>query len=275
MKKYLLAVSVFLSLSTFAQTDDIYNVIKVNGNIFNVTQSQELLQGNSVLPKDQLNFRTNSFAFVISNTQKKYMLKTPNIESADKDIFSNAELALSPIRSRGQLSTRGAMGESGVKDFKTYLGIENFNIVGNIIDIKMDTSRYKLSADEYIVFYYTINGNKVSKKIGYDGQVLNIDKEKLIVSKSDTLFSDTIPELSVYTVKQSTGASELVTKIDLCFLNEDVLKQELLAIVPVLKKQNMDQEAIKKYLVQYVFDIYGNVDEDQIGDFVQAAITIE
>ncbi len=267
--KYLLIIVFFIAFGAIhAQETNIYNVIRVNGEIFNITQSLQLTQGKSLVPQDELNFKQNSFAYVISNSQKKFMLRTPNIETDDGDIFANAELALSPIRSRGQLSTRGAMSETGVKDLKTYLGIENFNVIGKEIQIPMDSSRYPLNSDEYIVFYYKINGKQVSKKIGFNTQILKIEKEKLFISKGDTLFADTISDLSVYRYKQSTGDSELITEINLSFINPTQLKNEFDAIKPVITTQDMTPEAIKEYLIQYVFDIYGNVDEGQLNAFI-------
>ncbi len=270
MKNTVLLALVLTGLQLSAQIDDnIYNVIQINGNIFNVTQSAQLLQGNSFEAGDRLNFNQNSFAYVISNYRKKYMLRTPNIESGDADIFSNAKLALSPIRSRGQLSTRGAVSETGVKDFKTYLGVENFNIIGDRLEILLDKNRYPLNGEEFIVFYYTINGKKISKKVGFQNQVLKIEKEKLQISKVDTLHADTIPSLSVYKYMQSTGNSELITEINLSFLNPIKLKKELEIINPILKNQNMTSKEIKEYFEQYIIDIYGNIDDNQLSAFIE------
>lgn len=274
--KYLFFVSAILwTLGLSAQTSEsTYSVIQLNGQIFNVTQSADLMQGNSFEGQDKLNFKQKSYAYVISDERKKYMLRTVSIESDDADIFSNAELALSPIRSRGQLSTRGAVSESGVKDLKSYFGIENFNVLGDQLQIPMDGNVYPLNDKEFIVFYYTINGKKVSKKVGFNAQVLNIEKEKLKESKAEILAADTIQELSVYKYEPSTGNSELITEINLCFIAPDRLKKELLTIVPILKKQAMSTKEIKDYLKQYVVDIYGNMDDTQLNTLI-SSIAIE
>lgn len=256
-----------LSICLNAQTNK-YNVIQINGDIFNVTQSSELSQGNSFEEEDNLNFKENSFAYVISNMRKKYMLRTPNIESSNADIFSSANLALTPIRSRGQLSTRGAVSETGVKDFKTYLGIENFNVIGDLLEIPLDKSRYPLNNDEFIVFHYNINDNKVSKKVGFNNQVLKIEKEKLKNSKGNLLNTDTIQSIGVYKYQPLTGESELLTEINLCFINPNKLKAELETILPILSGQNMTPKEIDDYLKQYVIDIYGNMDDNQLDSFI-------
>ncbi len=267
MKCFILIGLILSGTIVWAQSST-YNVIKVNGEIFNVTQSLQLSQGNSLYAQDELNFKSNSFAYVISDAQKKYMLRTPNIESADGDIFANAELALSPIRSRGQLSTRAAMSETGVKDFKTYLGIDNFNVVGPVLEIRMDSGMYPLSNEDFFVFHYTINNRKVSKKVAFTNQTLRIERDKLLVSQGDTLKSDTIPKLSVYKYQPATESSELITEINLCFIDADELKKELETIVPVVKSQGLPVHEIKAYLLQYVFDIYGNVEESQVNQLI-------
>ncbi len=196
------------------------------------------------------------------------MLRTPNIESADGDIFANAELALNPIRSRGQLSTRAAVSETGVKDLKTYLGIDNFNVIGAELEIKMDPDIYPMNNNDFFVFHYTVNGRKVSKKVGFDNQVLKIEREKLLISQGDTLKSDSILNMGIYKYQPTTGNSNLITEINLCFINHDVLKKELETIVPIIQNQGMEVKEIKDYLLQYVYDIYGNVDESQVNAII-------
>lgn len=267
MKTSILLIILATAFFTNAQTNK-YNVIKVNGGIFNVTQSSELSQGNSFVDEDNMNFKQNSFAYVISNMRKKYMLRTPNIESDDADIFSSANLALSPIRSRGQLSTRGAVSETGVKDFKTYLGIENFSIIGNQLEIPMDESRYPLNNEEFIVFHYDIKDAKISKKVGFNNQVLKIEKEKLKISNNNTLHSDTIQSVSVYKYKPLTDDYELITEINLCFLDSNTLKQELETILSIIKGDSMTPDDVEEYLKQYVIDIYGNMDDNQLDAFI-------
>ncbi len=269
MKNILILIFVTFHLAVIAQTgESVYNVIQINGNIFNVTQSTNLVQGNAFEGQDKLNFKKNSYAYVVSDMHKKYMLRTPSIESQDADIFSNAQLALSPIRSRGQLSTRGAVSTTGVKDFKTYLGIDNFNVIGPLLEIPMDSNRYPLNDKQFIVFYYEINNHKVSKKVGFNNQVLRIEEDKLKASKGEVLTQDTIKDLSVYQYNPSTGESNLITEINLCFIDPFKLKSEMETLIPVLQKQNMSKPDIIEYLKQYVIDIYGNLDENQLNAFV-------
>lgn len=269
MKKLVLILIIAYSGTVFAQgTVSNYNVIQVNGDIFNVTNSQKVSQGNVLKPKDQLNFKTNSFAYVISSARQKFLLRNPSNQTTDQDILAYAELALSPIRSRGQLSTRGVVGESGVKDFKTYLGNENFNVIGDQLDILMDKNRYPLNNDKFIVFHYKINGKDVSKKVGFNDQVLRIEKLKLQSSQNNTTHSDTLQAVSVYTYSPSTKESELVSKVNLQFIDPAKLRNELLTAAQVLKQQNASPDEIKNYLFQYVFDIYGNIDEGQLKAFI-------
>jgi len=269
MKNLILILFIAFCETLFSQENkNSYNVIQVNGDIFNVTNSEKLSQGNTLKPKDKLNFKTDAFAYVISEARQKFLLRNPSTESADQDIFAYAELALSPIRSRGQLSTRGVISETGIKDFKTYLGNENFIIIGNQLDMLMDKNRYPLNNDKFIVFYYKLNNTEVSKKVGFTNQVLRIEKQKLQTSKGITTTSDTIPSVSVYAYSPSTKESELISKVNLRFINPEKLRNELLTVTEVLKKQQATTEEIKNYLSQYVFDIYGNIDEEQLKAFI-------
>ena len=193
----------------------------------------------------------------------------------EDEIFAVAEMSLNPILSRGQLSTRGLMGPNGVKDLKTYLSEDNFNIIGDEIEIHLDKNLYPLNDDKFIVFYYNINDKQVSKKVGFDKQHLNINKEKLSVSDGEIINSDTLQSVSIYQYEKSTKETNLITTTNISFINTDNLRKEFLAIIPILKKQNYENEEIRQYLFEYFFDVYGNVDETQLNNFLLQIINAQ
>jgi len=269
MKNIIILALLLLSINAFSQTDELFNIIRINGKIYNISTGEDLNQGNTLKPQDKLNFESDqSSGIVISNLRKKYTLRMPYDLGVGDDVFAIAELSLNPILSRGQLSTRGLMGPNGVKDLKTYLSEENFNIIGDEIDIHLDKNLYPLNDDKFIVFYYKINDMQVSKKVGFDKQYLNINKEKLLESNGEILNSDTLSYVSIYQYEKSTEETNLITQVNISFINKDNLRKEFLAIVPILKKQNYENEEIRQYLFEYFFDVYGNVDETQLNNFI-------
>jgi hypothetical protein len=269
MKNILILALLIFSITSIAQTDELYNIIRVNGKIFNISAGEDLSQGNTLKPKDKLNFEGDySTGIVISNLRKKYTLRMPYDLGVEDDVFAVAEMSLNPILSRGQLSTRGLMGPNGVKDLKTYLSEDNFNIIGDEIDIHLDKNLYPLNDDKFIVFYYKINDKQVSKKVGFDKQYLNINKEKLSKSEEFSSLSDTLQTVAIYQFEKSTNETNLITTTNISFINTDELRKEFLAIIPILKKQNYEKEEIRQYLFEYFFDVYGNVDETQLNNFL-------
>ncbi len=56
MKNLALLVLLMQAAAAWSQSST-YNVIKVNGEIFNITQSVQMSQGNSLYAQDELNFR--------------------------------------------------------------------------------------------------------------------------------------------------------------------------------------------------------------------------
>lgn len=269
MKTILSIALLLFTITAFTQNDELYNIIRINGKIYNISTGEDLSQGNVLKPKDKLNFENdNSSGIVISNLRKKYTLRMPYDLGSEDDVFAIAELSLNPIMSRGQLSTRGLMGPNGVKDLKTYLSEDNFNIIGDEIDIHLDKNLYPLNDDKFIVFYYKINDQQVAKKVGFDKQYLNINKDKLSESKGEITNSDTLSTVEVYQYEKSSDTKNLITTLNISFINKDKLRQEFLAIIPVLKKQNMEKEEIRQYLFEYFFDVYGNVDETQLNNFI-------
>jgi hypothetical protein len=269
MKTIIAFLLLFSFVALNAQTPDaMYNIIRINGQIYNISTGENLIQGNSLKPKDKLEFYQQAFGIVISNNKRKFTLRKPYDLGGSDDLFALAEMSLNPIQSRGQFSTRGIVGPGGVKDLKSYLSEETFNVIGKEIDIKLDKNLYPLNDDQFIVFHYNINDNKVSKKVGFNKQELNLNRDKLVVSKGDTLFSDTIPNVEVYQYEKSSGDTELITRANITFIDEDMLRKELLAIIPILKKGNSTEEEIREFLFEYFFDLYGNVDETQLNSFI-------
>lgn len=264
MKYLIIPILIFICTAIFAQEDETYNIIRLNGQIHNVTAGEDLNQGNSFNSDDELNFvNAQSSGIVISNLRKKYSLKMPG-----EDAVSSAALALNPILSRGQFSTRGLVGPYGVKDLKEYLSEENFNVIGNSIDIHLNKNTYPLNEDQFIVILYKIGEKDVSKKLGFENQHINIDKDKLSKSGDLILDSDTIQQVEIIKYTNSTKEKETVTKVNICFIEKEALKKEFEAIVSILNTQDSDTEEMRQYLFEYFFDVYGNVDETQLNSFI-------
>jgi hypothetical protein len=246
---------------TFSQN---YNIIQSDGNIVNVNKGVNLMQGAVVNSADVLKFENNkASALVVNDKFAKYRLVKPQT-----DVTASVEFSLVPISSRNQLSTRGDE-EIEKKDLKSYFGNENFFVIGNKLDIALDKNIYPLSENSFIVFDYQLKDTKISKQIGFDGQKLIIDKEKLFVKEEKRFDGNEIENLKIYKFDKKNNKSELITTLKFSFLDSELLKNEMLTITNLMTQKGESKENIMNYLKQYFIDVYGNTDTSKLNEFVQ------
>ena len=267
-----LIILFFVPVVCFTQTtSSLYHVVKVDGNILNINQDKSLSRGDKVLATDNLKFQSSgASALAISENSEKFSLKPPDIGViSDNNESISVMLSASPIVSRNQLSTRGKadLGKP-IVDLRSYFGKKDFTVIGDSLWIKLDESIYPLNNNEFIVFYYLINDVQVSKKVGFNKQRLVIEKEKLIKSKENKLAGNIINEMEIYQYERSTDKSNLITKINLVFIDEQELKSEFDAMLPVINNVFSTNNEKKEYLINYFDDIYGLTYLNTLNKFV-------
>ncbi|RPH32457.1 MAG: hypothetical protein EHM93_09390 [Bacteroidales bacterium] len=267
---YFLAFLLLLAMS--AQAQDKYSVTRVNGNVTFAKSGKPVKPGDVLNPNDQVKFE-NFDAYVISINQKmaRFMLKlSPPQANASKQnqalTATVKDIALVTKR-RSLMSVRFNPNEKEVTDLKNYFGTEKFSIIGDNVDIALNSTKYPLSDNKFIVFHYKVNSNPVSKKLSFDQQTIKIDKESILTTKAGNVNGNEVSELSVYLYEKSTKASEEITKLTLVFVDKETLRNEFKTILPILKRQKMNDEAIKKYLIEYYYDFYGATDSKTIDTF--------
>jgi len=269
--KYLSILLIAL-LSAF-QTDNLYNIIKVNGQIINTSTGKSLSAGDKVRPNDQLQFDSRlSSALAISSSRGKFSLKVPEGSDAfsDSKLLAVADNAVSPIKSRNQLSTR-SIGNGLVKDLKSYFGADEFTIVGNTLNLKLDPDIYPLNENNFIVFSYMQDGKQVTKKIGFTDQQIKIEKDKLLVNVTDPHLVGVI----VYQYNKTSNSPVEITKFNLNFVEADNLMKEFKAVVDVLNGMKLQKEDKTKYLTDYFVDIYGQTDQSQLSQLVNQSLVAD
>ncbi len=259
-----------------AQAQDTYNVTRVNGNVTFAKTGKPIKPGDILNPNDQVKFETID-AYVISINQKmaRFMLKmnppAPNAPKNQVLVASVKDIALVTKR-RSLMAARFNPNEQEIADLKNYFGTEKFSIIGDNVDIALNATKYPLSENKFVVFHYKVNNNPVSKKLAFDKQTIKIDKNEILNTKAGNVNGNEVSELSVYLYEKSTRSSEEVTKLTLVFVNKDALKAEFKTIMPILKRQKMDDAAIKKYLIEYYYDFYGATDSKSIDNFANEVV---
>lgn len=272
MKSITYILIFFLMLGLGAQAQDTYNVTRVNGNVTFAKSGKPVKPGDILNPNDQVKFE-NFDAYVISINQRmaRFMLKLnpPQANSSKQSPVLTAtvkDIALVTKR-RSLMSARFNPNEKEVTDLKNYFGADKFSVIGDSVDIALNSSNYPLSENKFVVFHYKVNNSLVSKKIPYDQQTLKIEKDVILSTKAGPINGNEVPGLTVYLYEKSTKASEKITNLTLVFVDKETLRNEFKTILPILQRQKMNDEAIKKYLIEYYYDFYGATDSKTIDAF--------
>ena len=272
MKATTSIIIMLLMLVLGVQAQDTYNVTKVNGNVSFVKSGKLVKPGDVLNPSDQVKFE-NFEAYVITINQKmaRFMLKlpTPQTNAAKQNQVLTAmvrDIALVTKR-RSLMSVRFNPNEKEVNDLKNYFGTDKFSIIGDNVDIALNSAKYPLSDNKFIVFHYKVNSSPVSKMLGYEQQTIKIEKDKILSTKAGSINGNEVTDLTVYLYEKSSRSSEEITKLTLVFVDKETLRNEFKTILPILKRQKMNDESIKKYLIEYYYDFYGATDSKTIDAF--------
>lgn len=159
--------------------------------------------------------------------------------------------------------TRGFMKKNlGVRDFKTYFGNEKFTLVGDQVSVPVNLDYFPLNDAHFLVFHYNLEGQTVSKKIGFNNQKLILSKQDLLNINNKTLETSLISDLEVYEYFPNSGQSNLISTIDLQFVSPDEIINEASLITNYIDSESDNLNTI---IDSYLNNAYGKFDNFQKG----------
>lgn len=246
-----------------ASIDAQWKVLSVDGKL--KANGVLVAQGNTINPDEAIVFsESGSRAILADKTGEIFIL------TQAEGIAKEGEIAANLIQKYKATNTRGfrKLG-GGITDLKQFFGSARFTLLEDKTELPLDARIYPLNNDKFIVFYYEINGEKVSKKIGFDHQKLILEKDKLLQSPTQKLEGTEIRNLYVYQYEISSKATVFITKIHLNFEQSDKIAKELSVLKNWLtENSNTD---IDKKLGLYFETVYGRTQSSQ---FLELLATI-
>lgn len=260
-----------LAASINLQAQDSFIVTRINGKVTNNKTGTPLKAGDVLQPLDRITFDSfDSYVISIGQNMGRYMIKLhepPAPETIQQFSAIVKDVAV-PTKRRSLMAERYRPDETAVNDLRNYFGNDKFTVIGDNVSVPINNQAYPVDDNRFIVFYYRVNNNPVSKKIGYEGNSLIIEKDKLVNTSAGVITQNEIPSVGVYLYERNTRTSEEITKFNLSFVDRETVTNEFLTIIPILQKQRMAKDDIKKYLIEYFYDFYGSTDSRSIKAFV-------
>lgn len=269
----LVPLLLLFALSSFGQGP--YHVTRVHGTITNLSDGIKVVAGDEIAAGDILLFESlDSYAIAIDHEMNRFQLKMSEMPATDKQLklMAAASEVANPTQMRNLMLARFDPLQSEVSDLRQYFGNDKFSIIGDSATVQLNEQTYPLTDDKFIVFYYKVDNNPVSKKIGYADQSLLLEKDKLVSSSAGTIDGDEISNLTVYEYQMSSKSSREITRFTLVFVDKKELINEFNTIIPILKRQKMADGDIKKYLIEYYYDFYGATDSKTIDAFAEQIV---
>lgn len=260
-----------LAASMNLQAQDSFIVTRINGKVTNNKTGTLLKAGDVLQPSDRVTFDSfDSYVISIGQNMGRYMIKLhePPAPETIQQLTAMVKDVAVPTKRRSLMAERYRPDETVVNDLRSYFGNDKFTVIGDNVSVPLNNQAYPIDDNRFIVFYYRVNNNPVSKKIGYEGNSLIIEKDKLVSTSAGVITQNEIPSVGVYLYEKNTRTSEEITKFNLAFVDRETVTNEFLTIIPILQKQRMAKDDIKKYLIEYFYDFYGSTDSRSIKAFV-------
>lgn len=249
-----------------SQTEKFY-VIKVKGEITNLTTGKLVEKGDEILLTDQFEFKNKrSYAIVIGDQKGRYEMKFPQ----KSDIASRTYVAIGKEslikKNRARYNTRSIYTNAPINNLKVFLGEDEFTVIGNSLDVKLSKNKF---INQSIVAKFEKKGEQVDKNIVNEEYVLQLSRNSLGVKSSG--------EVKLYHVdfvKKASTASveEKITRLDVNFIDKNIIQDELETIIGVYKKKNYTKPQMKQFLMEYFSDFYGNTHMYSLSKFVDEII---
>lgn len=264
----ILIATILITLLPYFQQDEVYHIIKVEGVIYIASTGKQVKQGDKIKPTDELEFASaDASALVISNTRGKFTLQMPENDDFfdDSKLFAMADNAISPISGRPQVSTRSTFGAE-ITDLETYLGAEDFNIIGNELELKLSKTKYPIDENNYFLLRYKIDESPIKRKPEVKDQSIVFNKTQLLEGTNADV--NKIEAVEIFQVNKNSNETEYITSVNLIFLDKDALVKEFEIILEILTEQSASKNEISEYLRNYFTDIYGNTDMNSLYIFI-------
>jgi hypothetical protein len=253
-------------LSPYPQTD-IYHVIHVRGIILNQTKNDTVSVGDKLNPSDKLIFKTlKANATVLSPVGGRFTLGLPPAKqvSNGKVLINLLKDVLMGESTIAQLSTRGLVADK-IVDLKGVLASDSMVFLGSRSKLIMSQSAHPMSNNQYFIYRYTYNDDKIARKrIPYRGDTLIFDKKILYTYNGHTVDPAKISEVEIHKVNIRDQRSVLIGTFKPIFVSDEVLKAELGVLREVLKSQQLSEQEISEQMYYHIVAVYGKTDENML-----------
>lgn len=262
-------ISVLLPLILFLaplmlKAQDCYIIMKIKGTIVLESTGQVLQKDDQICGNDNVIFKTADAVAIVHSTSKgKYTLRANKSRSSELEgvIASTVSSVLS--KNKAALDTR-----SGDKPLAEEFGVM-FCVLGNY-ELDLDEDKYPVGKDNYFMIRFKHKGNTYEIKLNNNSNTVYLEKETILTPLAKDEEVNNLEDVALYycSIKNPENPM-LINAFDLSFPDEKKLADELSNYVMLLRTSGKAEEEIQDELLKYMYDAYGNVNEESFLKWVK------
>jgi len=218
MRAALIILFLITSFGLFGQE---YQVIHIKGEITRSETGKLLKAGEKVSADEKINFKSaDAMAAVLDPEMGRYILKAQTDERRSGDLIYVLKSAITPVR--GGMSTRAA-GINNAFDMKVYFAEASYVWVGNFIALRVSKVAFPMDEENFFFLRYSLNGEPINKKLGYDEDRLMMSKEEVFQVDGEGINPLETSKYELFYYKSADEESELITEIDFVLISQESL----------------------------------------------------
>ena len=252
MKPLLIILFVFVSVLSYSQE---YQVLHVKGEIILEKNGAALKPGDKISEKDKIRFMTkDAMAAVLSSEKGRYIVKVEEESTNESDLIYVLKSAISPVR--GGMSSR-AGGINNDIDFKLYFAEAPYVWAGDVIKLGVSQVAYPMNDEHFFYIEYSIDGDRVSKKLGFEKDILIIEKESFFSIDGKSINPENVTDYSLYYYNTLSEDSRLIVDIDFVLISQEELQQ-------IMDQYDVKGEDAYYEIADILSNLYGKCDPLQL-----------
>lgn len=238
-----------------------YYFVQVDGKIS--SGGSALAKGSKVSASSKIKIAPGAKAVVMSSTSGRFVLPKPGTSKTSEfeDILTNV---ISPLKTNGQASTRGA--EDEIVDLAFYFTEGQFAVLSDTLTFQLDESTYPLEdGKSFVAFSYKYQGKSINKVIPFSGNLVTLDKNLLFVTKAgEPIPVEDVDNVTVYYFKDYASKDRVkLTTFNPVFVDLEELKGDLDFLTEMEEYQTETDDTGRYYhIYRFVRDVYGKVSDE-------------
>lgn len=144
--------------------------------------------------------------------------------------------------------------------------IDEFGVVFCVIDtyeLYLDEDEYPAGKDNYFMIRFTHKDTPFEIKLKNNNNVVYLNKETIFTPLLKDAKLTKLEDVSLYYCSnKNSDKPKLINAFDLSFPDEKKLANELSNYIMLLRTSGKTEEDIPEEIIKYMFDVYGNVNND-------------